>query len=313
MDILQISGLSKSFGQNKVIRDLNLTVPENTIYGFIGQNGAGKTTTMKMILGFLAPDSGEIFVKGEKVSQGKNSTNKYIGYLPDVPEFYGYMTPMEYLSLCGEITGMAKADIKKRANELLEQVGLAGSKNRIHGFSRGMRQRLGVAQALFNKPAFLICDEPTSALDPLGRKEILDILKSVKGETTVLFSTHILSDVEKICDRIAFLNDGAIAINGTLEEIRASRKGQGLEISFEKAEDVLRFKNAFPDGEPNGALQLIYKRRTKADAACFMKYIAENNISIQRFEILEPTLEDLYVSIMEKADVPPYTKKEDKK
>ena len=209
------------------------------------------------------------------------------------------MTPLEYLSLCGEITGMAKADIKKRAKELLEQVGLAGSNKRIMGFSRGMRQRLGVAQALFNKPAFLICDEPTSALDPLGRKEILDILKSVKGETTVLFSTHILSDVEKICDRIAFLNDGTIAINGTLEEIRASRKGQGLEISFEKAEDVLQFKNVFPDGEPNGALQLIFKRRTKADAACFMKFIAENNISIQRFEILEPTLEDLYVSIME--------------
>ncbi|MCM1083754.1 MAG: ABC transporter ATP-binding protein [Clostridium sp.] len=301
MDILKISGLSKSFGQTKVIRDLNLTVPENTIYGFIGQNGAGKTTTMKMILGFLTPDNGEIFVKGEKVSQGKNSTNKYIGYLPDVPEFYSYMTPMEYLSLCGEITGMAKADIKKRANELLEQVGLAGSNKKIKGFSRGMRQRLGVAQALFNKPSLLICDEPTSALDPLGRKELLDILKSVKGETTVLFSTHILSDVEKICDKIAFLYDGKIAINGTLEEIRASRKGQGLEIAFETAEDAGEFQNAFPDGEPNKNTSLIFKRRTKADAACFMKYIAEHHISIQRFEILEPALEDLYVSMMEQA------------
>lgn len=297
MDVLKISDLSKSFGQKKVIKHLNLAVPENTIYGFIGQNGAGKTTTMKMILGLLAPDSGEIFVKGEKVTQGKNSTNKWIGYLPDVPEFYGYMTPLEYLSLCGEITGMDRADIKKRAGELLEQVGLSGSNKRIKGFSRGMRQRLGVAQALFNKPSLLICDEPTSALDPLGRKEILDILKSVKGETTVLFSTHILSDVENICDRIAFLNDGNIAINGALEEIRASRKGQGLEIAFETAEDALQFKNAFPDGEPNGTMQLVFKRRTRADAAGFMKYIAENNISIQKFEILEPTLEDLYVSL----------------
>lgn len=302
MDVLKISDLSKSFGQKKVIKHLNLAVSENTIYGFIGQNGAGKTTTMKMILGLLAPDSGEIFVKGEKVTQGKNSTNKWIGYLPDVPEFYGYMTPLEYLSLCGEITGMDRADIKKRAGELLEQVGLSGSNKRIKGFSRGMRQRLGVAQALFNKPALLICDEPTSALDPLGRKEILDILKSVKGETTVLFSTHILSDVENICDRIAFLNDGNIAINGTLEEIRASRKGQGLEIAFETAEDALKFKNAFPDGEPNGTMELVFKRRTRADAAGFMKYIAENNISIQKFEILEPTLEDLYVSIMEKTE-----------
>lgn len=302
MDVLKISDLSKSFGQKKVIKHLNLAVSENTIYGFIGQNGAGKTTTMKMILGLLVPDSGEIFVKGEKVTQGKNSTNKWIGYLPDVPEFYGYMTPLEYLSLCGEITGMDRADIKKRAGELLEQVGLSGSNKRIKGFSRGMRQRLGVAQALFNKPALLICDEPTSALDPLGRKEILDILKSVKGETTVLFSTHILSDVENICDRIAFLNDGNIAINGTLEEIRASRKGQGLEIAFETAEDALKFKNAFPDGEPNGTMELVFKRRTRADAAGFMKYIAENNISIQKFEILEPTLEDLYVSIMEKTE-----------
>lgn len=302
MDVLKISDLSKSFGQKKVIKHLNLAVSENTIYGFIGQNGTGKTTTMKMILGLLAPDSGEIFVKGEKVTQGKNSTNKWIGYLPDVPEFYGYMTPLEYLSLCGEITGMDRADIKKRAGELLEQVGLSGSNKRIKGFSRGMRQRLGVAQALFNKPALLICDEPTSALDPLGRKEILDILKSVKGETTVLFSTHILSDVENICDRIAFLNDGNIAINGTLEEIRASRKGQGLEIAFETAEDALKFKNAFPDGEPNGTMELVFKRRTRADAAGFMKYIAENNISIQKFEILEPTLEDLYVSIMEKTE-----------
>lgn len=302
MDVLKISDLSKSFGQKKVIKHLNLAVSENTIYGFIGQNGAGKTTTMKMILGLLAPDSGEIFVKGEKVTQGKNSTNKWIGYLPDVPEFYGYMTPLEYLSLCGDITGMDRADIKKRAGELLEQVGLSGSNKRIKGFSRGMRQRLGVAQALFNKPALLICDEPTSALDPLGRKEILDILKSVKGETTVLFSTHILSDVENICDRIAFLNDGNIAINGTLEEIRASRKGQGLEIAFETAEDALKFKNAFPDGEPNGTMELVFKRRTRADAAGFMKYIAENNISIQKFEILEPTLEDLYVSIMEKTE-----------
>ena len=152
-----------------------------------GKNGAGKTTTMKAILGLLKSDSGEIYVMGEKVHFGQTNTNRFIGYLPDVPEFYSYMTQMEYLSLCGEVCGMDKTDIVTRSKELLELVGLGQEHHRIKGFSRGMKQRLGIAQALLNRPKLLICDEPTSALDPAGRKEILDILLAAKEQTTVLF------------------------------------------------------------------------------------------------------------------------------
>ena len=216
MSILQIQGLYKKFGQNNIINGLDLEVRENTIFGFIGENGAGKTTTMKMILGFLKQDSGVIKVCGEEVKFGETKTNKFIGYLPDVPKYYGYMTPLEYLKLCGEITNMKKDDIKKKSEELLELVGLSDYKKRkISKFSRGMKQRLGIAQALLNEPKLLICDEPTSALDPIGRKEILDILLKVKERTTVIFSTHILSDVERICDEIAILRDGKITLNGT--------------------------------------------------------------------------------------------------
>ncbi|MCM1458658.1 MAG: ABC transporter ATP-binding protein [Bacteroides sp.] len=231
MDVLTLQNVSKSFGGNKIIDALSLCVPAGSVYGFIGQNGAGKTTTMKMITGILAVDDGEIYVAGEKVLFGKNRTNRYVGYLPDVPEFYGYMTAYEYLMLCGAITGMPKTDTEKRACDLLDMVGLENNKKRIGGFSRGMKQRLGVAQALLHKPKLLICDEPTSALDPLGRKELLDILISLKGETTVLFSTHILADVEKVCDHIAILSKGKIALCGTLDEIKASHEGeeQGLE------------------------------------------------------------------------------------
>ena len=158
MDMLTLSHVSKRFGANQVIDDLNFKVPAHSIYGFIGQNGAGKTTTMKMILGLLKADSGDILVNGEKVCYGQNRTNRYIGYLPDVPEFYSYMTPMEYLALCGEITGMQKTLIRKRSMELLELVGLEKSDKRIQGFSRGMKQRLGIAQALLNSPKLLICD-----------------------------------------------------------------------------------------------------------------------------------------------------------
>jgi len=206
MSMLNITQLSKSFGTNKVIDGVEFSVPEGSIFGFIGPNGAGKTTTMKMALGLLEIDSGEIVICGEKAEFGK--TAKEVGYLPDVPEFYNYMKPIEYLTLCGEISGMSKAEIKNRGGELLELVGLSKVNRKVGGFSRGMKQRLGMAQALLNKPKLLICDEPTSALDPVGRKEILDILGEIRGETTVVFSTHILSDVERICDRAVFLHGG---------------------------------------------------------------------------------------------------------
>lgn len=234
MHVLSLSHVSKSFGNHPVLTDLNLSVPEHTVFGFIGQNGAGKTTVMKMILGLLPCDKGQIFVNGVPVTFGQNRTNQWIGYLPDVPEFYNYMTPMEYLALCGNITGMEKEEIQNRSGQLLELVGLTHSQKSIGGFSRGMKQRLGIAQALLGRPKLLICDEPTSALDPIGRKEILDILASIKEEATVIFSTHILSDVERICDNIAFLHKGQIVLCKTLEEMKdlAESSGSPLETLF---------------------------------------------------------------------------------
>jgi len=243
MAILSIKGLSKSFGNNKVIDNISFDVPEGSVFGFIGANGAGKTTTMKMILGLLPVDSGEIFVCGEKVSFGATKTNRHIGYLPDVPEFYGYMRPMEYLKLCGEIVGLGANETKSRSSELLEMVGLADANKKIKSFSRGMKQRLGVAQALLNSPRLLICDEPTSALDPLGRKDILEILHALKGKTTVIFSTHILSDVERICDRLAVLHKSNIVLESALDDLKLERKSRAIELEFDDeidSREVLR-------------------------------------------------------------------------
>lgn len=300
MDILTLFGISKSFGTNKVITDLSFSVPEHTVFGFVGQNGAGKTTTMKMILGLLKTDSGSISVNGTPVRFGQNQTNQYIGYLPDVPEFYGFMTAPEYLTLCGKVTGMSKEEIRKRSKELLALVGLENNKKRIHGFSRGMKQRLGIAQALLNRPKLLICDEPTSALDPLGRKEILDILSSVKEHTTVLFSTHILSDVERICDQIAFLHDGKIALQGSLDKVKSARKGTGLEIEFYTPKETAFFASVYPGGEQNGSSKLLYKNKTEKDMLDIMKHLTENHLAAQRLEMLEPTLESLFMEVISK-------------
>lgn len=299
MDILNISHVTKSFGTKNVINDVSFSVPEHSVFGFIGQNG-GKTTTMKMVLGLLQADKGEIFVNNEKVTFGQNRTNQYIGYLPDVPEFYGFMTPKEYLSLCGQITGMQKDEIKKKSAELLELVGLEKENRRIRGFSRGMKQRLGIAQALLNSPKLLICDEPTSALDPMGRKEILDILCSVKKHTTVVFSTHILSDVERICDRIAFLHEGKIALSGTLDEIKGVRKGDSMEIEFLREQDAEVCSRAYAGSRRTGKTKLLFSKQTENDMLEMMKWLWENKISVLRLERLEPTLEDLFLEVVGK-------------
>jgi ABC-2 type transport system ATP-binding protein len=304
MDILQIQNLSKSFGNNKIIDNLSFSVPEHSIFGFIGQNGAGKTTTMKMVLGLLKADSGSISVCGGKVSFGQNKTNQYIGYLPDVPEFYHYMRPEEYLTLCGEVTGLTRENIKKRTEELLTLVGLHGVNKKIGGFSRGMKQRLGIAQALLNEPRLLICDEPTSALDPVGRKEILDILQQVKGKTTVVFSTHILSDVERICDHIAVLNKGQIALSGTLSELKAQYKADCLMIEFANKKDKEQFIAApqivpyMDKWEQTDTMITFQVKDVSQTEIVVLDVLSQNRILPLKLEVMEPTIESLFMEVV---------------
>ena len=296
MDMLRISGLYKRFGDKEVLKGLDLSVPENSIFGFIGKNGTGKTTTMKTVLGLLKADAGEITVNGEQVVYGQTATNRFIGYLPDVPEFYSYMTAPEYLHFCGEITGMDRADSEKRAKELLELVGLGNEAHRIKGFSRGMKQRLGIAQALFNKPKLLICDEPTSALDPVGRKEILDILLTAKEQTTVLFSTHILSDVERICTDVAFINDGIISVAGKLSDIKNRYRGEEYQLETENAADANTLCREFSDMRKIGNGKIIFK---EASSTVFdiLDLVAKNRIPVLKRERVEPTLESLFMEV----------------
>lgn len=277
MNVLEIKGLEKRFGSKAVLRGINLSVPEHSVFGFIGPNGAGKTTTMKAVLGLLNPDNGKILVNGEQVVFGQTSTNKIIGYLPDVPEFYGFMTAAEYLDFCGQITRMPKEKRRERTAELLELVGLADEKHRIKGFSRGMKQRLGIAQALYNRPKLLICDEPTSALDPIGRKKILDLLQDVCQQTTVLFSTHILSDVERICTDVALLHDGRIAMSGKMSDLMQERGADNFEIEL-----------------ADGRLFQI----SEEELPQMLKQISDEGWPLQRIQRQEPTLETLFMEVI---------------
>ena len=299
MDMLRITGLCKRFGDKEVLKGLDLTVPEGSIFGFIGVNGAGKTTAMKTVLGLLKADGGEILVNGERVVYGQTATNRHIGYLPDVPEFYGFMTAPEYLDFCGEISGMSKTETASRRDELLTLVGLRDEKHRVGGFSRGMKQRLGIAQALLNRPKLLICDEPTSALDPVGRKEILDILMAVREQTTVLFSTHILSDVERVCTDVALLNNGVVEIQGSMSEIKTRFRTEGYTLEIANEADRNAILCAFPTVK---AAEGNILTLTEQDTPVFdvLRFVADQHIPLLKWERSEPTLESLFMEVTKK-------------
>jgi ABC-2 type transport system ATP-binding protein len=311
LDILTIESLSHSSGAKHVLDGVDLSVPEGSVYGFLGANGSGKTTTMKIVLGLLNPAGGRVAVLGEAVHYGGAATNRHIGYLPDVPAFYGYMRPLEYLTLCGAVSGMDKDAARKRAGELLELVSLSrNTGEKIKGFSRGMFQRLGIAQALLHEPRLLLCDEPTSALDPAGRKEILDLLLAARSRTTVIFSTHILSDVERICDRAAVLHGGKIVLEGTLADIKARHEGKersdgyAVTVSHPEARSALR--RALAAEMPSARVRTeddvtnVVFGDAQEGGVQLIALLARLEIVPDRFELREPTLESLFLEVTDR-------------
>lgn len=304
MNILEVQHIQKNFGKHQVLSDLSFSVPEHSIFGLIGKNGAGKTTAMKMIMGFLKPTGGKIRVCGENVAYGNTASNRFIGYLPDVPEFYGYMSAKEYLVMCGQITGLKQIEARERIQELLPLAGLDGIKRRIHSFSRGMKQRLGIAQALLNTPKLLICDEATSALDPQGRKEILDLLSIAADQTTVIFSTHILSDVERICDSIGLLHKGKLALNGKLSEIKNTYRQEAVRIeTLNETDAKLLFDHLYAFSfiqtvEINQNAVTVQLHDPQKNGLKIIDLLSDEQIPITNYELLEPTLENVFLDVI---------------
>ena len=205
----------------RAVEDLSFEVRAGEIFGLLGPNGAGKTTALKMLLGFVKPTSGHAFIAGQRV--GTVASRRQLGYLPENPALYEFLRGDEYLVFAGRLCGLSRADARKRTAEMLERVGLAGRADRpIRKFSKGMVQRLALAQALVGDPRIAILDEPMSGLDPIGRKDVRDLILQLRDEgRTVLFSTHILSDVEAICDRVGILVEGRLTDCGALADLVA--------------------------------------------------------------------------------------------
>lgn len=296
---LEIKNVAKAYKNKKVVNNFNMEMQTGECVGLIGPNGAGKSTLIKMIANIIKPDNGGIYLNGNKITKMK----KEIGYLPQYPAFYNWMSAKETLEFMGQLSCVKKTELNHLIPEILRKVGLNGAQNeKVGTFSGGMKQRLGIAQALLHKPSLIIMDEPVSALDPIGRREVLNIIQDIKKETTILLSTHILNDAEEICERFVVMRDGL-----KLEDTTTSQ------LIYRQNEDRLSIELANNDQVwIDNVKKLPYVKEIKVmgqqleirvEDLCnnkkqLLSNAIEHNVDIIRFEIRRDTLEEIFLKMV---------------
>ncbi len=300
---IEIDGLTKVYGTHRALDGVELEVPEGSVFGFLGPNGAGKTTTLRVLTGLADPSSGSARVLGHDVVSASAAVRAKIGFLPDVPGYYEWMTATEFLRFAGGLFGLSGSVLDARVDALLDLAGLAGVKTRVGGYSRGMKQRLGVAQALMNAPRLLMLDEPTSALDPIGRKEVLDMIASLRGRTTVFFSTHILADVERVCDRVAILDKGRVVTSESMAELKSRYGGRRFVVDpvgdASQLVDRLRTEEWATEATmlADGRLSVAVNDVEAAQRA-LPALIVQAGLGLKRYEAGEVSLEEVFVDLV---------------
>jgi ABC-2 type transport system ATP-binding protein len=235
---LRLVSLEKSFGDIKAVKGIDLTLKKGEIVGLLGPNGSGKSTTMKMIVGILKPDSGTIYIKGQDEAVAPVEIKKKIGYVPETPQLYEFLTGIEYIDFVAEMYGVTPSDRKERISQFLQGMQLAGHENEmISGYSQGMKQKVALISALVHRPELLVLDEALNGLDPRSARLVKDLLRELAGEgVSILFSTHVLEIAQALCDRVAIVYQGRIMADGTVGELRqtAGLPGSSLEEVFLK-------------------------------------------------------------------------------
>lgn len=305
--MIAVKGLRKKYGSLEVLKGISFEIEKGSIYGFLGPNGAGKTTTMNILSGLIDYDEGEILFEGIDLRKSKRKLMKKIGYLPQNPVFYGYMNAYEYLNFIGSISGMNDKQIKQRVDEVLEIVKLQdAAKRKLSGYSGGMKQRFGIAVAIFNNPEMVFLDEPTSSLDPEGRMEVLQFTKELgKGGTTVFLSTHILNDVERVCDRVSILDKGEILISDSLENLISNYTQPIFDIELDgdcnKVRKLLANEEWVQNIAVSGNKISVYVGNPNTANGKLLRILADSGIPVISFRLRKSTLEDIFIRMVNKS------------
>jgi len=307
MSAIQAQELRKAFGPFVALDGLSLTVEPGAVFGFLGPNGAGKTTTIRILAGLARADAGQVSVAGVDLRADGHLLSRRVGYLPEEPAFYPWMSAVEFLDYVGRLYGQTPAERKARTTELLELTGLTEArKRRVGGYSRGMRQRLGLAQALYHRPEVLLLDEPVSALDPAGRKDVLGLIEGLRGNCTVFMSTHILADVERICDSVAVIDHGRLLAEGRRDELieRYAAPALRVEAAVSAAEAFAAWAaglSALPWVSAvnlDGLTATVQVTDLPLAQRELLRLAVAADLTLERYELVKPTLEDVFLRIV---------------
>jgi ABC-2 type transport system ATP-binding protein len=299
-------GLTKRYGDVLALDDFTLDVPTGAVFGILGPNGAGKTTLLRLLTGLAHPTAGEATVGGLNVSAQAPEVHRRISFLDQSPQYYSWMRGRELVTFAGELFGLRGHELRTRVDEALALTGLTDAAHRrIGGYSGGMRQRLGLAQALVNRPEVLFLDEPASSLDPAGRHEILAAIAALRSAATVCMSTHILADVERICDMVAILNHGRLLVSAPVAELQARYAQPAFELELvasqgDTAEQFIAALRAAPwAGEVarQGDVVRVIAVDTAAAGREILPLVAARGVQLQRFERTRPSLEDIFLRL----------------
>ncbi|HEX5591303.1 MAG TPA: ABC transporter ATP-binding protein [Candidatus Limnocylindrales bacterium] len=305
---IRTRGLSKRFGPVTALDGLDLTVPRGVVFGLLGPNGAGKTTTIRLLTGLARPSAGAAEVAGIVVDAANGlELRRRIGVLDQDPRFYGWMTGRELLSFVGDLHGLRDHELGDRVAETLERVGLSeAADRRIGGYSGGMRQRLGIGQAIVGRPEVLILDEPVSSLDPEGRRDVLALIGELRSSSTVIFSTHVLSDVERICDRVAILDRGRLVTDGPIDDLLARYALPVYRLEPDAGQDAalaafltrLEATGWVTAVEIGPAAVRVSVADEEAAGRELLPSIAAAGLRLAAFERERPTLEDVFLRLV---------------
>jgi ABC-2 type transport system ATP-binding protein len=308
-DPIVIEGLVKDFNGFRAVDSLDLKVQRNNFLGFLGPNGAGKTTTIKILTNLLKTTSGQAFLNGVDVVRSPKEALSCVGAVVETPEFYPYLTPKETLEFLGSLRGMTKEEIKSKSDELLETVKLSEVINkRIGEFSKGMKQRLAIAQALLHEPSVLILDEPTSGLDPRGMVEVREILNELKkGDYTIFMSSHLLNEVQEICDYVALIDRGKMLAHGSVEDLTNMTQSRRIQVfTLEPVgggvvEGISRMNNVNNVLRPTDEMLLVEFCGDSVQQAELLENIMKLGVRVSQFKEEGLALETLYMSLIKES------------